>query len=160
MTREIVIRSAQQTDLSDLFALWCESMRYHEELDPFIFGFDLTKAQAAKKFLSEHVEKESSIVLVALKNGRVVGYLLGSICARQPFQKLHEIGHIYDIVVTGTERRHGIGTMLLDRAFLFFKGTGHDTVMLSVSEKNDTALRFYEKHGFKTYVRNMVRRKL
>ena len=160
MTQEIVIRPAQQTDIDDIFALWCESMRYHEELDPFIFGFDVTRAQEARKFLSEHMEKESSIVLVALKNGKIVGYLLGSICARQPFQKLHEIGHIYDIVVTENERRHGIGTMLLHKAFVFFKKKNHDTVMLSVSDKNGAALRFYERHGFETYVRTMVKIKL
>jgi len=160
MTQEIVIRPAQQTDINDIFALWCESMRYHEEMDPFIFGFDVTRAQQARKFLSEHMEKESSIVLVALKNRNIVGYLLGSICARQPFQKLHEIGHIYDIVVTEAERRHGIGTMLLQKVFVFFREKDHDTVMLSVSDKNSAALRFYEKHGFETYVRNMVKRKL
>ncbi len=32
--------------------------------------------------------------------------------------------------------------------------------MLSVSAKNSSALRFYEKHGFETYVRDMVERKL
>lgn len=160
MTAEIKIRTAQQTDIEDVFALWCESMRYHEMLDTFIFGFDVTRAQAARKFLSEHVDKESSIVLVALKNGRIVGYLLGSICARQPFQKLHESGHIYDIVVTEAERRQGIGTMLLHEAFAFFKKKDHDTIMLSVSAKNSSALCFYEKHGFETYVRNMVKRKL
>lgn len=160
MMAEIKIRTAQPTDIDDLFALWCESMRYHEELDSFIFGFDLTRAQEARKFLSGHMEKESSIVLVAFRNGEIVGYLLGSICARQPFQKLHEIGHIYDIVVAETERRHGIGTMLLQKAFVFFTQKGHDTVMLSVSDKNSAALRFYERHGFETYVRNMVKRKL
>jgi ribosomal protein S18 acetylase RimI-like enzyme len=127
-------------------------------MDPFIFGFDMTRAEEAKRFLTEHMGKKSSIVLVALTNSTIVGYLLGSICTRQPFQKLYEIAHIYDIVVTGTERRRGIGTMLLERAFAFFKETAHSTVMLSVSARNNAALRFYERHGFETYVHNMVRR--
>ncbi len=159
MTHEAAIRVARSADSDAIFALWCESMRYHESLDPLIFGFDVTRAQEAKKFLAEHMGKETSLVLVACKNGKIVGYLLGSICTRLPFQKLHEVGHIYDIVVTEGERRHGIGTLLLDQAFSFFNERGHDTVMLSVSDKNSMALRFYEKHGFVTYVRNMVRRK-
>ncbi len=160
MTADIMIRPARQTDIDDIFALWCESMRYHEQMDPFIFGFDVTRAHEARKFISDHVDKETSIVLVALKHGKIIGYLLGSIRIRQPFQKLYEIGNIYDIVVTEAERRHGIGTLLLDEALVFFKEKGRTTVMLSVSDKNSAALRFYEKHGFHTYVRNMVRKGL
>jgi ribosomal protein S18 acetylase RimI-like enzyme len=160
MTAEITIRPAQETDIDAIFALWCESMRYHEHMDPFVFGFDMTKAQEARKFISNHMDKDTSIVLVALKNTKVIGYLLGSICTRQPFMKLYEIGNIYDIVVTEAERRHGVGTLLMDKAFVFFKKRGHHTVLLSVSDTNSAALRFYEKHGFRTYVRNMVRKGL
>lgn len=160
MTAEIMIRPARQKDIDSIFALWCESMRYHEQMDPFIFGFDVTRAHEARKFISDHVDKETSIVLVALKYKKIIGYLLGSLRTRQPFQKLYDIGTIYDIVVTEAERRQGIGTLLLDKALAFFKKKGYSTVMLSVSDKNSAALRFYKKHGFQTYVRNMVRKGL
>ncbi len=155
-----IVRYAREEDIDSIFQLWVESMKFHEELDPLIFGFISEKSPEAKRFIREQFEKESSIILVAEKEEQVVGYLLGEIRERLPFQKLRVTGYIWDIVVTACERNRGIGSILLEKAFQFFKNRDLDTVMLNVSEKNRSALRFYEKHGFEPYLRYMVRRRL
>ena len=159
-TGESIVRSARETDIDSIFRLWVESMKFHEELDPLIFGYISEKSNHAKRFISEQFKKESSIILVAEKGERVIGYLLGEVRERLPFQRLQITGYIWDIVVTAGERKRGIGSRLLEKAFQFFKDRDLDTVMLNVSEKNRSALRFYEKHGFEPYLRSMVRRRL
>lgn len=155
-----VVRNATEKDISAIFQLWVESMKLHEKLDPLIFGFISDKMGDAKTFITAQFRKESSILLVAEKEGKVIGYLLGEIRERLPFQKLQRTGYIWDIVVTECERNKGIGSLLLEKSCEFFRHRGLDTVMLNVSEKNTSALRFYEKHGFEAYLRYMVKRRL
>ena len=159
-TADCIIREAHKTDIDAIFELWVESMKFHEELDPLIFGFISDKSSDAKKFISAQFEKESSVILVAEKQERVIGYLLGEVRERLPFQRLQVTGYIWDIVITAGERSRGIGSLLLEKAFVFFKKRNLDTVMLNVSEKNRSAQRFYEKHGFEPYLRYMVKRRL
>ncbi len=158
--RKIKIRKAHEGDIDTIFNLWIESMKYHEKLDSFTFGFDIQGAEAGKKFIREQYSKDTTILLIAEKNEKIVGYLLGEIRERLPFQKLHRTGYIFDIVVLEKERRKGIGTGLLEKAFDFFKDKNIGTVMLNVSEKNRSALKFYEKHKFVTFIHSMVRRSL
>jgi len=155
-----IVRDATEKDIDAIFQLWVESMKLHEGLDPLIFGFISDKMGEAKTFITAQFRKESSILLVAEKEEKVMGYLLGEIRERLPFQKLQKTGYIWDIVVTECERNKGIGSLLLEKAFEFFRHRGLETAMLNVSEKNTSALRFYEKHRFEAYLRSLVRRRL
>ncbi len=157
---DCVIRDARKTDIDSIFELWVESMKFHEELDPLIFGFISEKSNVAKRFIGEQFNKKSSVILVAEKEDRVIGYLLGEIRERLPFQRLQVTGYIWDIVITSGKRNKGIGSLLLEKAFDFFKKRNLDTVMLNASEKNRSAQRFYERHGFEPYLRYMVKRRL
>ncbi len=157
---DIKIRNAQREDIDAIFQLWIESMRYHELLSPPIFGFDARHAAVGKRFIMDQSKKATTILIVAEKNGTIIGYLLGEIRDRLPFQKLKKTGYIFDIVVEENERHKGIGSLLLERSFEFFKKNNIGTVMLSVSEENISAIKFYEKHNFTTYLRNMVRVKI
>ena len=157
---DIRIRNAKPKDIDPIFKLWVESMKFHEGLDPVFFGFDIEKADGGKKFIIEQSKKDSTIMLVAEKDDKILGYLLGEVRNRLPFQKLQMIGYIFDIVVQEKERNKGIGGLLLDNALDFFRGRAVDTIMLSVSEKNTSAISFYKKHKFTTYLHSMVRENL
>jgi ribosomal protein S18 acetylase RimI-like enzyme len=154
----IKIRNAKKKEINAIFDLWLESMIYHARLEPVIFGFNDKKADAGKKFISEQMKKKSAIFIVAEKNRQIVGYLLGRIIKRRlPFQKLRRTGWILDIVVQEKERNKGIGSLLLKKALKLFKRKNIKVLMLSVSERNKTAINFYKKHKFTTYLRSMVR---
>ncbi|UCG92374.1 MAG: GNAT family N-acetyltransferase [candidate division WOR-3 bacterium] len=157
---DIKIRDARRSDIDAIYQLWIESMKYHERFGPSIFGFDDEHAAVGKRFITDQSKKATTILIVAEKSGRIIGYLLGEIRDRLPFQKLKKTGYIFDIVVTEKERHKGIGSLLLQRSFAFFKKNNMNTVMLSVSEENIEAIKFYEKHSFTTYLRNMVRVKI
>jgi ribosomal protein S18 acetylase RimI-like enzyme len=157
MKNDVNIRNAKSSYIDAMFQLWVESMEYHKQFDPLLFGFDAQHAAVGKRFITDQLKKATTLLIVAEKNNKIIGYLLAEIRDRLPFQTLKKTGFIFDIVVAEKERCKGIGTLLLNRSFEFFKKKKISTVMLSVSEKNSGAIKFYEKHKFITYLRNMVR---
>ncbi len=64
-------------------------------------------------------------------------------------------GTIDDLVVLPRARGKGIGTSLLAWAQREFDARGIKEVELTVSEGNDSALAFYERHGFQTVTRTL-----
>ncbi|MBM6786777.1 GNAT family N-acetyltransferase [Collinsella tanakaei] len=65
------------------------------------------------------------------------------------------IGSIDDLVVLPEARGRGIGSQLMEWARREFAQHGIREVELTVSEGNDDALVFYERHGFRTATRTM-----
>lgn len=55
---------------------------------------------------------------------------------------------ITNIVTKKSERKKGIGTLLLDRLIEMAKKTDKDSISLEVNEINNPALKLYEKAGF------------
>ena len=56
---------------------------------------------------------------------------------------------ITNIVTKKTERKKGIGTLLLEKLIEMARETGRDNISLEVNENNITAIKMYEKNGFK-----------
>ena len=63
--------------------------------------------------------------------------------------------YIDDLCVDAQYRREGIGDALFKKAVSTAKEQGCHNVTLNVWEGNDSALRFYEKHGMKIQKREM-----
>lgn len=65
------------------------------------------------------------------------------------------IGSIDDLVVLPEARGQGVGSQLMDWARREFSQRGIREIELTVSEGNDMALAFYERHGFRTATRTL-----
>ncbi|MCF6413455.1 GNAT family N-acetyltransferase [Collinsella tanakaei] len=65
------------------------------------------------------------------------------------------IGSIDDLVVLPEARGQGVGSQLMGWARREFAQHGIREVELTVSEGNDDAFVFYERHGFRTATRTM-----
>ncbi|OUO61486.1 hypothetical protein B5F74_05010 [Collinsella sp. An271] len=65
------------------------------------------------------------------------------------------IGSIDDLVVLPEARGQGVGSQLMEWARREFAQRGIREIELTVSEGNDDALVFYERHGFRTATRTM-----
>lgn len=90
--------------------------------------------------LKSELENENSIYIVAKKNENIVGFA-GIII-------LPDDVEITNIVTKKTERKKGIGKMLLDKLIEISKTTKKETISLEVNEKNTIAIKLYEKFGF------------
>lgn len=62
---------------------------------------------------------------------------------------VNKIGYISQIGVKKKFRKQGIGKLLLDNCFKIAKRNNFKAINLEVDKKNDIAINFYEKYGFK-----------
>lgn len=81
-----------------------------------------------------------TVALIAERAGEVVGYLIGRAVAGE--------GEILNLAVTPEERRHGLGSRLLEAGLQALSTAGATRVWLEVRESNSAALALYLKRGF------------
>jgi GNAT superfamily N-acetyltransferase len=75
--------------------------------------------------------------------GDVVGTATGA-----EFEAELGVGHLYAMWVAPDARRAGMGRALVDAVVHWTKARGCTRLVLSVTETNETARRFYERCGF------------
>lgn len=90
--------------------------------------------------LESELKSENSKYVVAKENGKIVGF--GGIWL-SPVD-----AEITNIVTKKSERKRGIGTLLLGKLIEMAKEAGKDNISLEVNEKNIAAGILYESAGF------------
>lgn len=83
----------------------------------------------------------SELFLVA-EEENIIGYIIGD--------EKEGDGWIISIAVTLSERRRGVGEILMEEVIDKFSRGGLENVSLTVREDNKIAKRFYENMGFET----------
>ena len=122
----------------------------HYEFDPDRFipaGPD--SPQRYGSFLGTQLERENIIVLVADRDGEVVGYTYAGVEGFDYMALRGPAGVLYDIVVDPAWRGQGIGRMLLDATIKALEARGEPRVVLSTADKNETAQRLFSRAGFR-----------
>ena len=87
------------------------------------------------------LSKPSGICLAALREDRIVGYL---VCSRYD-----TVWHLMNVAVDDRMLRQGIATALIERLLELADGPG-EQFTLEVRTSNDAAIRLYEKFGFRS----------
>lgn len=90
--------------------------------------------------LKSELESENSSYIVAKKNEKIIGFAGIWI---SPIDV-----EITNIVTKKTERKKGIGSLLLEKLIEMAKEIGRDNISLEVNENNAAAKCLYEKYGF------------
>jgi ribosomal-protein-alanine N-acetyltransferase len=104
------------------------------------------KAEAFTKQQIAHILSDyNSISLVAKENGRIIGFIMGTM----NIERKALIGHIVTIDVSTQHRRKGIALRLLQEIEKIFKEKSVKTCYLEVREDNIQAVNLYEKTGYK-----------
>ena len=86
------------------------------------------------------LSKPSGICLAAVRDERVIGYL---VCSRYD-----TVWHLMNIAVDDRMRREGIASALLERLFEIADKPS-EQYTLEVRTSNDAAIRLYERFGFR-----------
>jgi GNAT superfamily N-acetyltransferase len=154
MKTQINIREAVENDLAVMAELWKEMMDFHKELDRF-FTRKATGYQEWIKFITGHISKETSCVLVAESKGRIVGYSLAIISEYPPVLTIKRYGLFQDLAVTADYRRCGVGENLFDKMLKWFRGHGIKRMEVRVSVHNELSTAFWRKMGFKPYIETL-----
>jgi ribosomal-protein-alanine N-acetyltransferase len=83
---------------------------------------------------------------VAESRGTIAGFVIASVNPDRRMQR--RTGHIITIDVLPDFRRQDVGGRLLQEAERFLRTSSCRGVLLETAVDNDSALRFYKKHGY------------
>ena len=153
-----MIRPGGAKDLPVLGELGAMLVRAHHAFDPQRFlraGPEAARHYGA--FLGSQLRRRDAAVLVAERDGTVVGYVYVELEPRNWKELRDESGFIHDVVVAPDERRHGVATQLLAAATDRIVGRGAPRVVLWTAEHNDGARRLFEGAGFRPTMVEMTR---
>ena len=90
--------------------------------------------------ISSSLASPFSLALIALTDGKAVGYLLASVLAPE--------GELLRIGVHPEYRRQGIGGRLMERFATEAEGLSCDSLFLEVRSQNEGAIALYRRFGF------------
>ena len=146
----MTIRRAEPRDADALGRLGAALMRTHYAFDMRRF---LEPGEGAEEgyaeFLVSQLRDRESIVLVAERDGDIVGYVFAAIEPLSWKDLRDECGFIHDLLVTDAARRSGVGESLLNAAIDWLREQEMPRVVLGTAAQNDTARRLFERRGFR-----------
>ena len=152
------IRGATPADIPAIGRLGALLVRVHHDLDPkrFIPATSRTE-QAYGSFLGTQLDEPNIVILVAERDGEVIGYTYAGVEGHDYMSLRGPAGVLYDIVVDPAHRRQGVGRMLLDATLEVLKARGAPRVVLSTAERNEVAQRLFDRAGFRPTMIEMTR---
>jgi ribosomal protein S18 acetylase RimI-like enzyme len=118
--------------------------------DPADFN-DYMKEAFSKESVKAHLLNPKSAFYVCYLGPTLVGYMklnLGDAQNEQLDEPAMELERIY---VVNTHQGKQIGKQMLLKAVVIAKDRGLKFLWLGVWDKNEAAIRFYERHGFETF---------
>ena len=152
------IRPAARADLPALGRLGALLVRTHHDFDPvrFIAATPQTEHGYAS-FLGRQLDEPSVVILVAEREGEVIGYTYAGVEGPDYMALRGAAGVLYDILVDPARRGHGVGRMLLDATLAALRARGASRVVLSTAERNESAQRLFARAGFRRTMIEMTR---
>jgi ribosomal protein S18 acetylase RimI-like enzyme len=144
------------TDVDAVFAtlatLLEELHEHHQAWWPREFVPDWR--QRWRQYLKSSAER---CILIARDRGEPIGYVNGTI-RRDPSLFVESFGYIDDAFVRVSERRHGVGAMMLADFEAWCGSKGIDEIRLGVVAENAIGLGFWRKSGFRPLAYTMTKR--
>lgn len=151
MSEQFRIREANEGDMLSIVELWTGLMDLHGQLDS-VFTVREGGDERYAEFVRGNMESDDACVLVIEKDGLLVGYCQGRISEYPVAFEFERYGHICDMVVRETHRRHGIGTGLVGAMCEWFSKRGISRLEVRHSTRNEPAEAFWSKMGFQPYL--------
>lgn len=145
----VKIRKAKTSDLNEVAIMQTSQNLIHNKFDHKIYSpvknFEKKWVKLAKKKLNKN-----HLLLVAEDKKSIIGFIHGDIRGHS-LRLINQHGHINDIYIKEDYRNKKIGAKLTNRLMEWFRSKRLSYVELSVSSKNKTAIKFYNKIGFREY---------
>jgi ribosomal protein S18 acetylase RimI-like enzyme len=133
-------------------------VREHHDFDPQRFLSPVARMENSYgSFLGAQLEKPNIVILVAERDGEVVGYTYSGVEGVDYMALRGPAGAMYDIIVDPAHRKKGIGRMLLDATLAALKARGAPRVVLSTAQQNIAAQHLFESAGFRRTMIEMTR---
>ena len=152
------IRPATLKDVRAIGRLGALLVREHHDFDPqrFIAATPQTE-KGYGSFLGTQLEEPTIVILVAEREGEVIGYTYSGIEGTDYMSLRGPAGVMYDIVIDPDHRQQGVGRLLVDATLDALKSKGAPRVVLSTAERNAAAQRLFDRAGFRRTMIEMTR---
>jgi len=152
----VIIREASIEDADVIIELWKEFIDFHGVRDE-AFRRSHDGHEQFGAYVRKNIVSEEWLVLVAVENGKLIGYCTATVAEYPPVLERARYGFIQDIAVTETCRGQGVGTRFVTRAELWFRRRGITRIQLHVASANEVSQAFWNRLGFKEYMRTLTR---
>ncbi len=155
---DVTIRPAAPADLAALGRLGALLIRTHHDFDAERFIAAAPESEHLyAAFLGRQLQERSIVVLVAERDGAVVGYTYAGLEGPDYMVLRGPAGALYDIVVDPARRGQGVGRQLLDATRAELAARGAPRVVLSPAARNEAAQRLFARAGFRPTMIEMTR---
>ena len=155
-----IIRDAVPGDRPELVSLMSAFQEYERALeDNRSRGPEMAEAHVA--YLEAEVAANGGFVLVAEREGQLVGFLIGFVDTMPGFivrPEHRRYGFVTDFFLIPEARGVGAGRALMEAAEGRFGELGLSEMLLFVLAANTPAQHFYDRAGFETYERFLRKR--
>lgn len=154
---DVTIRRAKQADEPSLGRYGAALMRQHHEFDPKRFILSDHPEQGYGGFLVSQLDDPESVVLVAERDGAVLGYVYAAMEPLSWKELRAACGFVHDVFVDEPARGAGVGEKLVRAAIEWLDSMNAPRVVLGSAAKNEAALRFFDRLGFRRTMIEMTR---
>ncbi|MGI9950445.1 GNAT family N-acetyltransferase [Vibrio hyugaensis] len=150
------VRQATPNDLESLFELNNQISALHYINAPQSF---VAPSEEDKTFLANALADEKRLILIAEEGQQVLGFITAHITQNETISFLIKdpICRIGTIVVDENQKTKGIGRLLMTEVEQWARASGAVQLRLEVMEFNQAAQQFYDKLGFVTNSRLMMK---
>ena len=162
MSPRIRVRRAGEKDIGALADLYLENHTFQRR--GFPDRLDITSeawnASGLANAIRELLSRQNVAIFVAEADEEVVGFV--DVVLRQETETEGRVtrnyGEVQNLVVVEGGRRRGFGTALMDGAEVWARDQGACEIELHAWEFADGPLGFYERRGYTTIQRTLIRR--
>jgi ribosomal protein S18 acetylase RimI-like enzyme len=152
------VRPATAADLPAVGRLGALLVRIHHDFDRQRFIAATPQSEDGyASWLGSQLGKKKVVILVAERQGEVLGYTYSGIEGFDYMSLRGPAGVLYDIIVDPARRGQGIGQLLLEATVAALAERGAPRVVLSTAERNESAQRMFAKAGFRRTMIEMTR---
>lgn len=144
------IRKPNDQDIEQVTKYGLILLKQHSDLDPYFTPLK-TVDVLYRKYLEGFLDSADKLLLVAEKNGKLMGYAAGEIQTRPPLFEITKNGYINDVFVDEEFRKRGIANMFLKELKTWFKSKDIQYIELSVHAKNEIGKKTWAKFGFDAF---------
>lgn len=158
MSSDVTVRLARPDDERAMGRLGALLVIEHHEFDARRFIAPLPRLpERYGQFLVAQGEKPAMVVLVAERDGEVVGYAYAGMEGNDYMALRGPAGVLHDLVVDPAHRRQRIGSALLEAAIAALSELGAPRVLLFTAQMNHGAQAMFDRAGFRRTMIEMTR---
>lgn len=147
----IEVRKAKISDLKDIQKL--NLLLFKKEYKEYdkLLDCNWTFSNNGKNYFKEKILKKNNCAMVAIKDKKIVGYLVGGFTKGESYRNLPKVAELENTFVLKEYRNLKMGTKLYQGFIGWCKKNSVKIIKVEATAQNNKAINFYRKNKFKDY---------